>query len=733
MTSRIPRRRARFGPLIAALMLASPLAAQQPAPSYPALSEADPVEALSRYLRMLAANPRDLASLTGAGRAALAVGDANAALGFYARAEEIAPRNGRIKAGLAAALVQMEQPRTALKLFDEAVALGVPVGEIAADRGLAHDLVGDNRSAQTDYTLALRAREDDETLRRLALSMAISGDRAGALTMLDPLLRRNDGAAVRARAFILALTGDQAGATKVVQAAMPGAQATVMANFLNRLKTLNPAQKALAVNFGYFPSDGRAYSAAELFADARSARPPGAASPAAAALIPSGAPLGSRPAGASPDALDAARRRPGTIALVDVPPPAHVLGAPIPGRVTPGSGRSAAVVSEAPAAPSTAPLSTLPRVAAGGPAVPASAAAVGRARSSTSIDADIPAPGFSGVTQPSTTMPATSGISRGSGGANVPTPVAGVRPVSTVGLLGGPIMSSGGSPLAAEAARGLSTVTPAPAPVVVRPASGGVVGSVDLPGSTIVLPPHVRPAVRLPAETAPIRLAAASPAAPRVAAKPEAKESPAESTAKASKGGDKPSSDAKVAAVKADPKSGAKAAAGAKPKPGDKTERDNAKPDSAKADKAKSDSAKADKVKSDPKAKGDAKSAKDGKALKTAATRTAAADKAKADTKEKGDTAKGKVAERYWVQVASGSNKANLDKAWTNVKAKAPALLNGRSTYTAPWRASNRLLVGPFKSEEEAQAEVNRLAKAGVGGIQFTSRAGADVSKVVAE
>ena len=202
---------------------------------------------------MLAANPRDLASLTGAGRAALAVGDANAALGSTRAPRRFPRATAGSRPGLATALVQMEQPRTALKLFDEAVALGVPAGEIAADRGLAHDLNGDNRSAQADYTLALRTGQDDETQRRLALSMAISGDRDGALAMLEPLLRRNDGGAIRARAFVLALTGDQAGAARAVQTAMPGPQAAVMANFLGRLEKLNPAQKALAVNFGYFP------------------------------------------------------------------------------------------------------------------------------------------------------------------------------------------------------------------------------------------------------------------------------------------------------------------------------------------------------------------------------------------------------------------------------------------------------------------------------------------------
>ena len=365
MTSQIPLLRGRLAPLCAALMVPTTLSAQA-IPSYPALSEIDPVEALSRYLRMLAANPRDLASLTGAGRAALAVGDANAALGFYARAEEISPRNGRIKAGLASALVQMEEPRTALRLFDEAVALGVSVGEIAPDRGLAHDLNGDSRSAQADYALALRSKQDDETIRRLALSLAISGDRAGALMRLDPLLRRNDGGAIRARAFVLALTGDQAGAAKAVQTAMPGPQATVMANFLSRLVKLNPAQKALAVNFGYFPSDGRADSAAELFADARSANPATATmAPMAGgvpaiggmggrdtSLIPAGPPLGQRLAGAAVDP-NALRRRPGEIAAgTQVAPPAHVLAAPVPGR----SAVPVPPASPIPSPPATPPL-----------------------------------------------------------------------------------------------------------------------------------------------------------------------------------------------------------------------------------------------------------------------------------------------------------------------------------------------------------------------------------------
>jgi Flp pilus assembly protein TadD len=103
---------ARFGIAIlgAGLMLsAAPLGAQ-----VGAFAET-PSQALSRHLKSLAANPQSLASLMGAGQAALSLGDAQAALTFFGRAEEIAPRDGRIKMWMGSALVQLQQPQGALK------------------------------------------------------------------------------------------------------------------------------------------------------------------------------------------------------------------------------------------------------------------------------------------------------------------------------------------------------------------------------------------------------------------------------------------------------------------------------------------------------------------------------------------------------------------------------------------------------------------------------------------
>ncbi|HEX8125388.1 MAG TPA: SPOR domain-containing protein [Allosphingosinicella sp.] len=236
-------------------MFAAAPASAQTASGTGAFTES-PNAALSRNLRSLAANPKSVTALMGAGKAALELGDPQAALTFFARAEEQMPRDGRVKMWIASALVQLQQPHAALKFFRDATDLGVPAAEVARERGLANDIAGNPREAQRDYRLALQKGRDDEATRRLALSLAISGEREPALRLLEDQLLVRDRAAERARALILALTGDAAGAARAVQAAMPG-QAGAMSPFLARLPSLSPADRALAVHLGVFPRDGR--------------------------------------------------------------------------------------------------------------------------------------------------------------------------------------------------------------------------------------------------------------------------------------------------------------------------------------------------------------------------------------------------------------------------------------------------------------------------------------------
>ena len=64
---------------------------------------------LRRNLTTLADNPRSMAALLGAGQAALAMGDAEAAYSFFERANAVEPASARAKAGMASALVQLER------------------------------------------------------------------------------------------------------------------------------------------------------------------------------------------------------------------------------------------------------------------------------------------------------------------------------------------------------------------------------------------------------------------------------------------------------------------------------------------------------------------------------------------------------------------------------------------------------------------------------------------------
>jgi Flp pilus assembly protein TadD len=234
-------------------VLASPVAAQG---SYSPYNETA-AAALARYVRALADNPKDFQSLIGAGRSALELGDAQAAAGFFARADEVDPRSPLPQAGMGAAQVVSGNAKGAMPYFTRAQQLGASPVTLSCDRGLAYDLLGQQTKAQADYRMALSGADADEARRRLALSLAISGDKAGALTALAPLSAKGDATTNRVRAFVLALTGDSGAAMKAIDAAMPGSWSSV-APFLAKLPSLPSGQKAAAVNLGIFPDANQA-------------------------------------------------------------------------------------------------------------------------------------------------------------------------------------------------------------------------------------------------------------------------------------------------------------------------------------------------------------------------------------------------------------------------------------------------------------------------------------------
>ncbi len=249
---------------------------------------------LRAAMRRIAVQPSDADALADAGNAALTLGDANAALNFFTRANVIRPRNGRIIAGLATATVRTENPFEALRLFDDAVKLGISERTIAADRGLAFDLLGNFSRAQQDYQLARSASSSDDLVIRQAISLSLAGQKSEADGMLLPLLQKNNGAAWRARAFMLAARGDSRESSKVAAGFMDARSAERMERYLRQMPDLTAAQQAAAIHLGHFPANN-------IGRDSENVRRVAATIPSTAIiknesrLIPVGEPLGKKP------------------------------------------------------------------------------------------------------------------------------------------------------------------------------------------------------------------------------------------------------------------------------------------------------------------------------------------------------------------------------------------------------------------------------------------------------
>lgn len=639
------------GVLAAALMMTAPSPAfAQTEIVAPPAPDAD---ALAAEMRVLAASPNDVSALISAGELTLKLGDPTAAARFFARAERIDPRNGRLKAGTASTLVHLERPGEALRGFAAAEALGYDPANFAADRGLAFDLLGEQERAQRDYRLALKRRPDDETLRRYALSLGISGRQQQAFEQIDGLLRRSDRAAWRDRAFILAMNGDIPGADRIATSMLPAGMASALAPFFQRLPQLSAVDRAFAVHFGELGATP------QRIADARMMPPLPALVPEPAPVVQVAA-LPAKPADKR-DRRDRRRRDRNEQVAVAMPQPVPAL--PPPPR------------EEAPALVTVQPL---PQPAAAQPPVRIASVEprrdpgpLPRTPSTTQVAASLPAsrsdvdrPIISATEQPRADLPIAPVVTaqEASPDREVPAERTDERSADTLvePARAAPAQMVQSLPPEAGSATVPATV---PATHTLRPTRvaneddilAKIIAGIGVPAAELGVPP-VRPGAPKPVETASVDQPAA--AVPGTA-------SPAKAviTAEQKKAADKALADKKIADKKA-------------------------------AEKKAADKAAADKL---------------------------AAEKAAA----KADPS------RVWVQVAGGASVRDLPRDWAKLVAKAP-VLKGKSAWTTPLRFTNRLLTGPFKTESEAQAFVNSVAKSGITGFVFTSEAGQKIAKLPA-
>ncbi|WP_161981583.1 tetratricopeptide repeat protein [Aurantiacibacter suaedae] len=281
---------------------------------------------LANAMRRLSANPDSLDALVEAGEASLALENVDAALGFFARAQDIDPNDGRMLAGLGQVALRRGEAVTALQLFENADYAGEPMEPLAGERALAFDLVGNNARAQRLYRQAIDDDPDPETMRRLAISYAISGDQAAAEEVLLPLLQQNDLAAFRTRAFALAILGKETEAVTIAETMLPARLASRIAPYLRYMPRLTKAQQAAAADLGRFPSGsqiGRDDPSIAALATSQEGEPaaPRAATRGDERLIPSGPPLAQSSAPASADQPQSWASEPETVAAGEELPP----------------------------------------------------------------------------------------------------------------------------------------------------------------------------------------------------------------------------------------------------------------------------------------------------------------------------------------------------------------------------------------------------------------------------
>jgi Flp pilus assembly protein TadD len=714
--------------LTAALALV--LAAVPAAASAQAVVQAIPgttdADKLGDVMRQLASNPRNIDALIKAGDLSMGLGDLSGAAALFARAEKVNPRDGRAKAGMASILVRSERPGEALRYYAQAEGLGLDPRNFAADRGLAYDLIGQQDRAQRDYRVALRDAPDDETTRRYALSLGISGKPDLAVQQLNPLLLKSDRGAWRSRAFILAMNGDVAGAEKIATTMMPAGTAQGLQPFFQRLPNLPASDRAFAVHFG------EVHATPARLADARMAPPLGilAADPTAPVMMAAVTP---QPAVAATTGKRDKRDRRSSRDRVQLAAVTRPSSTPVP------------VTTSAPVPPTT----TAPRTLTTVPARTPYAAPVQLAAAPMQTVQPLPArtvqpsqPSYSApnvAAQGTRTNPAAETNSVVSATIQ-PSPSSVARTVpaqSTTGTLPQSVTTQmaaiplgqartdptrAANALTASAAAAPS-VSPLPTPIQQAPVQ------------------QVAPTQSASAETPTPGFTSSSTPGPAAATSSPRTHAVAASEdsilARIVAGLSIPASELDVAPMHPAPV----VTPAAIPVPDDservlaeakaKTERDAA----AKAVAAKTLAA--DKLAADKKAALDKKAAAkkaiaDKKALaekKAAAAEKLAADKAAAEEKR---IARANPA-RTWVQVSTGATEGDLPKAWKKAKAKAPTVFGARGGWTAPWKATNRVLAGPFKTDAEARTFVNQLAKEGVPTFTFTSDPGEIITKLPAK
>jgi Flp pilus assembly protein TadD len=227
-------------------------------PSYDALMRigaaarngGDLANAVGVYRRASEVDPLNPAPLVAAGDVLLEMGSVNEAIVAYNNALLRGGENLPALLGLAKAYLKSGKPALALEPLSKAYALNPGEPKVLLLLGVTKDLSGEHREAQAWYRRGLELAPGDAALTvDLALSLALSGDYPGAISMLQPIAIGPRGSAQERQtlALIYGLRGNAVEAGRLNRIDLDDASAEHNLAYYATLRALPPEARNRAI------------------------------------------------------------------------------------------------------------------------------------------------------------------------------------------------------------------------------------------------------------------------------------------------------------------------------------------------------------------------------------------------------------------------------------------------------------------------------------------------------
>ncbi len=232
--------------------------------------------ALTFYERVLSIDPANLEAIYGTADSMLGLGFAVDSTKYFNRYIQLRPNDARGPIGLARAFNVANRPGEALGALDAARKITGNNLMAIQERGVALDLSGRNKEAQTTFAEGLRLDPKNlDLLRRLALSFAITEDYQTSLSLLQNVANEPGGVVTirQALAMVYALSGQSDVAAKISATADNEGASKQRLAYFQTVGALTPLQKARVVHFGDVPPELVNQRLAALVSDVPAPKP----------------------------------------------------------------------------------------------------------------------------------------------------------------------------------------------------------------------------------------------------------------------------------------------------------------------------------------------------------------------------------------------------------------------------------------------------------------------------